>query len=79
MTKARLCNYLECNNLISKYQAGCRASHSCEDNLIRLEADCRRAQLENKYTVAIFLDLSNAFDKLWNTGALIYLHKKVGS
>jgi len=78
MIKARLCNYLEYNNLISKYQAGCRANHSCEDNLIRLEADCRRAQLENKYTVAIFLDLSNAFDKLWNTGTIIYLHNKVG-
>ena len=24
MIKARLCNYLECNNLISKYLAGCR-------------------------------------------------------
>lgn len=73
MIKPRLCNYLETNKLISKYQSGCRSNHSCEDNLTRLESDCKRAQASRKYLIAIFLDLSNAFDKLWNGGVLMYL------
>lgn len=70
MIKPRFCNHLERNNIMSKFQSGCRQNHSCEDNLTRLEADCRQAQIKKEYLVAIFLDLSNAFDKLWNGGAL---------
>lgn len=77
MIKPRLCNILEKHNLISKYQSGCRAHHSCEDNLVRLESDCRTAQLNNSYLIAVFPDLTSAFDKLWTTGAMIYL-KKIG-
>lgn len=77
MIKPRLCNFLETNNLISKYQSGCRANHSCEDNLTRLESDCKKAQASRNYLIAIFLDLSNAFDKLWIGGILNYL-KHIG-
>ena len=73
MIKPRLCGYLESKNLYSPYQSGSRAFRSTEDNLARLESDCKRAQIEKKYLLAIFLDLSNAFDKLWNGGALFYL------
>ena len=75
MIKVRLCNFLEENNIMSETQSGCRAFHSCEDNLTRLQADCVRAQLDKKYVVAVFLDLSNAFDKMWNEGALFYMNK----
>ena len=74
MIKPRLCSFLEENNLLSDYQSGCRENHSCDDNLVRLESDIKRAQCANQYLLAIFLDLSSAFDKLWNGGALKYLY-----
>ena len=74
MIKPRLCGFLEENNLLSDYQSGCRESHSCDDNLARLETDIKRAQCAKHYLLAIFLDLSNAFDKLWSGGALGYLY-----
>ena len=75
MIKPRLCNYLEKNNLLSKYQSGCRLRHSCEDNLTRLESDIGRAQKNKHFLLAIFLDLTAAFDKMWISGAIIYLRK----
>lgn len=75
MIKVRLTNFIEQNGRYSKYQSCCRHSHSCEDNLVRIESDIRKAQLNKKYLVGVFLDLSSAFDKLWNTGALTYLYK----
>jgi hypothetical protein len=77
MIKPRLCNYLEYNNLISPAQSGCRSHHSCDDNLARLEADASRAINSNKFLLAVFLDLSNAFDKSW-IGAAIGSLGKIG-
>ena len=73
MIKARLVPFLENNNLLPKTQSGCRTNRSCEDHLLKLEADIRKAQLENRYLLAIFLDLSNAFDRCWNKGVLLNL------
>ena len=77
MIKPRLCNHLEKNNLLSKYQPGCRKVHSCDENLTRLESDIRRAQKSKHYLIAFFLDLTSAFDMLWTSGAIMYL-KKIG-
>ena len=77
MIKPRLRNHLEKNNLLSKYQSGFRKGHSCDDNLTRLESDARRAQKSKHYLIAIFLDLTSEFDKLWTSGAIMYL-KKIG-
>jgi len=49
---------------MSDVQSGCRQNHSCEDNLIRLEHDIRKAQATNTHVIAVFLDLTAAFDKL---------------
>lgn len=73
MIKPRLETYIENNNLISPYQSGCRKAHSCEDNLLRFEADCKEAQRKGYYLLSIFLDLSNAFDRHWNKGSLLNL------
>lgn len=75
MIKSRLVYVLESKGLFSKSQSGCRNFHSCDDNLVRLESDIRKAQHTNKYVIAVFLDLSNAFDKMWNIGLLGYLHQ----
>ena len=70
MIKSRLVPYLETNNHLPNTQAGCRSNRSCEDHLVKLEADIKRAQFEQKYLLAIFLDLSNAFDRCWNKGVI---------
>lgn len=75
MIKPRLCAFLEKNNLISNNQSGCRAHHSCEDHIVRLEADIRRAQNLGQSVAAVFLDLTAAFDKLWNENAIQMLNK----
>ena len=75
MIKPRLVNFLEKENLISENQSGSRPNHSCEDHLTRLESDCRKTQYEGHLLLAIFLDLSNAFDRHWNKGAIWYLNQ----
>ena len=75
MIKVRLCHVLESNNLYSEHQSGCRENHSCDDNLVKLESDIRIAHLRKKYTTAVFLDLSAAFDKMWTEGAISILLK----
>ena len=57
MIKPRLCAYLEKHNKIAKVQSGCRSNHSCEDHIVRLEADIKRAQLLGQTVAAVFLDL----------------------
>jgi hypothetical protein len=75
MIKLRLCNNLESNNLIAATQSGYRSHHSCENNLTRLEADGSRAFKDNEHLLAVFLDLSNAFNKLWIGSAIAHLGK----
>ncbi len=70
MIKPRLCAYLEKHKKISEVQSGCRSNHSCEDHLVRLEADIKRAQNLGQTVAAVFLDLTAAFDKLWNENAI---------
>ena len=75
MIKHRLCNHLEKHNIFSENQSGCRADHSCDDNLIRLESEVKTAQSKRKYVTAIFLDLTAAFDTMWAEGAIATLIK----
>lgn len=49
------------------------SSRWCDDNLARLENGCRMTRLYHRYLIAIFFDLSNAFDKLWTGGAVMHL------
>ena len=70
----RLVWYLEKNNLISEYQSGFRASRSTADNLIQMENKIHFT-LENRlHLIAIFFDLTKAYDTAWKHGILIKLH-----
>lgn len=51
-------------------QSGFRASHSTLDNLCRLEHDARHAMLTRRYCVAVFLDVTRAFDSVWHHGLM---------
>ena len=58
----RLINFLYLNDTLYKYQFGFRANHSTELALILLLDKIISAIENNEYTVAVFLDLSKAFD-----------------
>ena len=58
----RLINFLYLNDTLYKYQFGFREQHSTELALILLLDKITEAIENNEYSVAIFLDLSKAFD-----------------
>ena len=58
----RLINFLYLNDLLYKYQFGFREKHSTELALILLLDEITSAIENNEFTVAVFLDLSKAFD-----------------
>ena len=60
----RVYNHLEENNLIYNSQYGFRPKHSCENAVGELLSVILKGQENNKSTIAVFLDLSKAFDML---------------
>ena len=52
------------NNQIYHSQYGFRAKHSCEHTIGDLVSHVLKNQQQNRYTAALFLDLSKAFDTL---------------
>ena len=66
----RLQGYLEKKRLLDTCQSGFRAAHSTLDALTRLETDIREALMLDKYVLAVFLDISQAFDTVWHWGLL---------
>ena len=70
MVNRRLLSYLEKKNFFSSFQSGFRAGHSTLDSLSRLESDARLSILNRKFCLAVFLDISKAFDSVWHHGLL---------
>lgn len=62
--KYRLHLYFAKNATLDPYQSGFRMGHSTEDALFRLETSVRTGFLRDHFTVAIFLDISQAFDSV---------------
>ena len=60
----RIYNFLETNGLIYNSQYGFRPKHSCENAVSELLSVILKGKEINKSTVAVFLDLSKAFDTL---------------
>jgi hypothetical protein len=66
---------VENNRLIPKHQFGFRQRHSAIEQMHRIVQRINKA-LENKqYCSAVFLDISQAFDKVWHTGLLYKLRQ----
>ena len=72
MINRRLINHLESNNVLSPTQTGYRKHRSTEDQLAYLAQNIEDAFQEKK-VLAVFFDLSNAFDKVWKEGLLVKL------
>src|SRR5262249_4538162 len=61
---------------IPDFQFGFRNKHSTIDQVHRVVTEIEKAFEAKKYFVAIFLDVSQAFDKVWHEG-LIYKMSKL--
>ena len=77
MVNNRLKAYLEKHNLIDPTQSGFRKGFSTYDGLARLEDHIRQNQKKKHPTLALFVDISQAFDSVNHT-ALIYKLQKLG-
>ena len=71
----RIYRHLEENNLIYNSQYGFRPRHSCENAVGELLSVIIKGHENNKTTIAVFLDLSKAFDTLSHTVLLEKLEK----
>ena len=71
--------YLEENNLLCPSQSGFRSSDSCDYQLLSIEHEIYKSFDWNhpKDVRGVFLDLSKAFDRVWQDG-LIYKIKHIG-
>ena len=68
----RLIGHLESNSVLSPTQTGYRKFRSTEDQLAYLAQNIEDA-FQEKNVLAVFFDLSNAFDKVWKEGLLVKL------
>ena len=66
----RLQTHLELHNIINPNQSGFRKGHSTLDSLCRFEDSIRSNLIQGNTTLALFLDISQAFDSVWHPGLL---------
>lgn len=71
----RLKPILEQKNLIPDYQFGFREKHSTIDQIHRISNVIEKALEERKVCSTIFLDVAQAFDKVWHIGLTYKLRK----
>ena len=76
MVNKRLQFHLETNGLINQTQSGFRKHRSTEDQIAYLTQEIDNEFQEKKKTLAVFVDLTKAFDKVWKDGLLLKLLKK---
>lgn len=66
----RLRETLESNNLLPPEQFGFRSNRSTMNPLLELHTDSTRSANLNRCTLAVFLDIERAFDKVWHDGLI---------
>ena len=72
----RLQHHLEKNGLLSPSQSGFRKNRSTEDQVALLTQDIENGFQQKIKTLAVFVDLTKAFDKVWKDGILVKLQRK---
>ena len=75
MANVRLVWYLERNGHINALQCGFRKNKNTADALIQFEQDIQSAISRKHHTVAIFFDISKAYDTAWRRGVTQTLHQ----
>jgi hypothetical protein len=61
---------LATNNLLPPQQFCSRAQRSTINPILELHTDTTRHANLKEYTLAVFLDIKRAFDKVWHDGLL---------
>ena len=75
MVNSRLVWHLESNNIIQKEQAGFRKHHSTEDQAAYIAQKIEDGFQSKQHTIAVWIDLEKAFDKVWKDGLRLKLKK----
>ena len=70
---SRLYWWLESSGLISQCQAGFRSKSRTEDQLFRLSQRILDGFQRGEQTTAVFVDLQQAYDRVWKKGLLLKL------
>ena len=68
---------VESNKLLPKHQFGFRKKHSTIEQVHRLVEQIYESFEKKEYCAAAFLDISQAFDRVWHDGLLYKLKKTV--
>ena len=71
MINRRLYWYLESTGQLGKNQAGFRRGKCTEDQLFRLTQGIQDGFQNKKHTLAVFVDLQQAYDRVWRKGLLM--------
>ena len=74
MINIRLMWYLEEGNYISLAQSGFRTNRSTGDHLCQMESYVQQVITNRKHTIAVFFDLTKAYDTAWCRGVLNRLY-----
>jgi len=66
----RIIPYLGAHNVIRAHQFGFRQNHGTIEQVNRIKSEIRTALEHRKYCSAMFLDVSQAFDRVWIDGLM---------
>ena len=75
MVNTRLTWYLENNNILIEEQAGFRKGRCTEDQITLISQSIEDGFQEKKNTVAVWIDMEKAFDRVWKKGLSYKLQK----
>ena len=75
MINERLYWWLESNNILNSHQAGFRAGRRTDDQLFKLSQKVIDGFHEKQSTTAIFVDLQQAYDRIWRKGLLLKMQR----
>ena len=71
MINSRLYHWLEKNRILNNAQAGFRKGSRTEDQLFRFILSTMDGFQQGKHTSAVFIDLQQAYDRVWRKGLLM--------
>ncbi|GFO44645.1 reverse transcriptase [Plakobranchus ocellatus] len=75
MVNARLYHYLEQRACLDESQSGFRRHRTTVDQLVRFTQSVINAWQSKSHTVAVFVDLEKAYDRVWRTGLEVRLQE----
>lgn len=67
---SKITPYLNNSSIIPQHQFGFREKHGTIEQVHRIVSEISKAFVEKKYCSAIFLDVAQAFDKVWHDGLI---------